>query len=99
MAKRQITIMLTCPCNCDPLIPHFYIVKLGFTGVYIIFLFFLLNIDCGYALEPPHNLCSEQKFEIVKKNQLKIVIFTAVKNCYMSHGRVFVMRLDQLHFL
>ena len=29
--------MLTCPCNVDPLTPHFYIVKLGFTGVYIIF--------------------------------------------------------------
>ena len=24
--------------NIDPLKPHFYIVKLGFTGVYIIFL-------------------------------------------------------------
>ena len=24
--------------NFDPLIPHFYVVKLGFTGVYIIFL-------------------------------------------------------------
>ena len=30
-----------------------YIVKLGFTGVYIIFLFLLKNIDCGYSLEPP----------------------------------------------
>ena len=38
----------------DPLKPHFYIVKLGFTGVYIIFLFLLRNIDCGYSLEPPH---------------------------------------------
>ena len=28
--------------------------KLGFTGVYIIFFLFLLkNIDCGYPLEPP----------------------------------------------
>ena len=38
----------------DPLKPHFYIVKLGFTGVYINFLFLLKNIDCGYTLEPPH---------------------------------------------
>ena len=37
----------------DPHKPHFYIVKLGFTGVYIIFLIFAQNIDCGYALEPP----------------------------------------------
>ena len=28
-------IMQTCPCNVDPLTPHFYIVKLGFTGVFI----------------------------------------------------------------
>ena len=34
-------IMLTCLCNVHPLTPHFYIVKLGFTGVYIIFLFLL----------------------------------------------------------
>ena len=36
-----LCIMLTCQCNADPLIPHFYIVKLGFTGVFIIFLFLL----------------------------------------------------------
>ena len=47
-------IMLTRPCNVYPLTPHFYIVKLGFTGVYIILLFLLSNIDCGYSLEPPH---------------------------------------------
>ena len=28
------------PCNEDPLIPHFYIVKLGFTGVHFCFLIF-----------------------------------------------------------
>ena len=38
--------------NFDPLKPHFYIVKLGFTGVYIIFLISAKNIDCGYSLEP-----------------------------------------------
>ena len=34
-------IMQTCPCNVDPLTPHFYIVKLGFTVVDIISLFLL----------------------------------------------------------
>ena len=29
------------------------LVKLGFTGVYIMFLISLKNIDCGYSLEPP----------------------------------------------
>ena len=41
------------PIQFWPFKPHFYIVKLGFTGVYIIFLIFLKNIDCGYSLEPP----------------------------------------------
>ena len=31
-------ITKTCLYNFDPLKPHFYIVKLGFTGIYIIFL-------------------------------------------------------------
>ena len=53
--------------NFDPLKPHFYILKLGFTGVYIIFLFLLKNIDCGYSLEPSRrgssNECFERKYE------------------------------------
>ena len=39
--------------NTDPLKPHFYIVKRGLTGVYIIFLISAQNIDCWYPLEPP----------------------------------------------
>ena len=34
----QFLITKTCLYNFDPLKPHFYIVKLGFTGAYIIFL-------------------------------------------------------------
>ena len=36
--RPSVAITKTCLCNFDPLKPHFYIVKLGFTGVYIIFL-------------------------------------------------------------
>ena len=43
----------TCLYNFDPTKPHFYIVKLGFTGVYIIFVLSAQNLDCGYTLEPP----------------------------------------------
>ena len=50
--RRTYPVTQTCLYNFDPLKPHFYIVKLGFTGVYITFLM-LKNIDCGYALEPP----------------------------------------------
>ena len=46
-------ITKTCLHNFDPFKPHFYMVKLGFTGVYIIFLLLFKNIDCGYLLEPP----------------------------------------------
>ena len=69
--------------NFDPLKPHFYIVKLGFTGVYIIFLISAQNIDCGYSLEPPHrggsneyhNLCFVQKYEKYQIFYLKTFSF------------------------
>ena len=50
--KKKKNITKTCLYNIDPLKPHFYIVKLGFTGVYIIFLISAQNIDKGYSLEP-----------------------------------------------
>ena len=46
--KEIFFITKTCLYNFDPLKPHFYIVKLEFTGVYIIFLISVQNIDCGY---------------------------------------------------
>ena len=63
-----------------PLKPHFYIVKLGFTGVYIIS---AQNIDRGYPLEPPSGGGSneypqfmfEQKCENYQNFYLKIFIF------------------------
>ena len=54
-----------CLYNFDPLKPHFYIVKLGFTGVYVIFLFLLKNIDCGYSLEPPRRGCSNEYLQFM----------------------------------
>ena len=53
-------ITKTYPYNFDPLKPLFYIVKLGFTGVYIIFLISAQNIVCGYSLEPPHQGSSNE---------------------------------------
>ena len=43
----RLFIMLTCLCNVDPITSQFYIVKLGFTGVYIFSLIFAQNIDRG----------------------------------------------------
>ena len=67
----QSCIMKTCLYKFDPVKPHFYIVKLGYRGVYIIFLISAQNINCWYLLEPPRrgcsnesrNLCFEQKYE------------------------------------
>ena len=50
--KVQV-IRETGPCNEYPLKPHFYIVRLGFTGVYLFLLLLIQNIDFGYSLEPP----------------------------------------------
>ena len=76
-------ITKTCLYNFDPLKPHFYIVKLGYTGVYIIFLISAQNIDCGYSLEPPRGGSNEypqsmfwaEIWKIIKKFYLKIFIF------------------------
>ena len=45
--------------NFDPLEPHFYVVKLGLTGVYIIFLISAQK-HCGYSLEPPRRGGSDE---------------------------------------
>ena len=59
-------IRKTCPCIEYPLKSHYYIVTLGYAGVYLFFLFLLQNIDCGYKLEPPRrggsNLYPESMF-------------------------------------
>ena len=39
--------------NFDPLKPHFYIAKKGFTGVYIIFLISAQKHRLWYSFEPP----------------------------------------------
>ena len=86
--------------NFDLLKPHFYIVKLRFTGVYIIFLIFTKKIDCEYSLEPPrrsgsneyYNLCFEQKYNKYQNFYLKTFIFFLVKFSIYLNRRVFVMR-------
>ena len=49
----SIQVIIKLICNEHPFKPHF-IVKLGFTGVLLLFFLYLLkNIDRGYSLEPP----------------------------------------------
>ena len=64
--------MLTCLCNVDPLTFHFYIAKVGFTGVY----FFLI-------FAPNHRLWVHVRtaaLKNIKKFKLKLVIFQSCKN-------------------
>ena len=64
--RKHIT--KTCLCNFDPLKPQFYIVKLGFTGVYIIFLIsaqkhrLWVLVRTASLLTSTHNLCFDQKY-------------------------------------
>ena len=51
--KTVSVITKTCLYNFDPLKPHFYIVKLGCTGVYIMFLISAQKHTLWYSLEPP----------------------------------------------
>ena len=51
VSKKKL--LATCT---SPLKPQFYTVKLGFAGVYIIFLISAQNIARGYSLEPPHRV-------------------------------------------
>ena len=54
--QKRHCITKTCLYNFGPLKPHFYITKLGLTGVNVYIIFFLLllkTIDCGYSLKPP----------------------------------------------
>ena len=92
-------ITKTCLYNFDPLKPHFYIVKLRLTWVYIIFLISAQNIDCGYSLEPPRRGGSngylqfmfEQKYDKCLMFLTKKIQFLEVKFSIYMHRRVFVM--------
>ena len=92
--------------NFDPLKPHFYIVKLGFTEIYIIFLI-LLKTDCGYSLEPHRRCCSNEYpkslfWAEIGKNirifYLKIFIFLVVKFSVFLNRHFFVMWEQILYF-
>ena len=100
------TITKTRLYNFDPRKPQFYIVKLGFTGVYIIFLIFAQKIDCGYPLEPPHrggsNEYPQSMFwaEIWKISDFFLsenFHFLVVKFSVYLNRHVFVMRFCSTH--
>ena len=99
--ENLVTVTKTYLYNFDPLKPHFYIVKLGFTGVYIIFIISAQNIDCGYSLEPPRwggsneypqSICFEQKYKKYQNFLSEKLSFLVVKFSVYLNRRVFVMQ-------
>ena len=92
-------ITKTCLYNFDPLKPHFYIVKLGYTGYILFFIVLLKNIDCGYSLEPPRRGGSNEYpqsmcwAEIWKISEFlsEFFHFLVVKFSIYLNRRVFVM--------
>ena len=101
LSRRTVSSLITKTrlYNFDPLKPHFYIVKLGFTGLYIIFLISAQNIDCEYSLEPPsrggsneyHNLCFVQKYEKYPSFLSENFQFLEMKFSVYLNRRFFVM--------
>ena len=77
--------------NVDPLKPHFYIVKLGFTGVYIIFLIstqkhrFWVLVPTIYVLS--------RNMKNIRNFCLKFLRFSVVKLSVYLNRHVFVMPL------
>ena len=99
MIRSFVHITKTSLYNFYPLKPHFYIIKLGFIEVYIIFLISAQNIDCGYSLEPPRrggsneNLQSMFWAEIWKISEFlsENFHFLVVKISVYLNGHVFVV--------
>ena len=83
-----LCITKTCLYNFDPFKPHFYIVKLGFTGVCIIFLISAQKIDCWYSLEPPRHNEKYGKYQSFLSENFQ---FSEVKFSIYLNRRVFIM--------
>ena len=100
-------IRKTCPCNEYSRKPHFYIVKLGFAGVYLFFLFLLQNIDCGYSLEPPRQISffffSAEKFQFLKLKKSPSIAWASFRNgiiqvVHEHEGFVFRLLIMQIPY-
>ena len=106
-AQEMPHIMKTCLYNFDPLKPHFYLVKLVFTGVYIIILISAQNHRLWHSLEPPRRGGSNEypQSTFLSRNMKKkyqnfypeififffFFFFLVVKFLVYLNGHVFVM--------
>ena len=98
IVNRSYFITKTCLYNFDPLKPHFYTLKPGFTELYIIFFIsaqkhrlWVLIRTAEAVLTSTHNLCFEQKYEKYQNILSKKLPFLVVKFSVYLNRRVFVM--------
>ena len=90
---HSLFITKTCLYNIDPLKPHFYTVKLGFTGVYIIFFISAQKHRLwvlGNSNEYPQSMFWAEIWKLsdfLSEN----FQFLEVKFCIYLYRRVFVM--------
>ena len=88
--KLSLTKTKTCLYNFDSLKPHFYIVKLGFTGVYIIFFHIsVLNIDCEYQLEQPRRGSSNEYLQSIFWAEMWKISEFLFENFHFFGGKIF----------
>ena len=91
---KRVFITKTYLYNFDPLKPHFYIVKLGFTGVYIFFVISAQKHRLWVLVRTAlmrHNLCFEQKYEKYQNFLSEILPFFGVKFSEYLNRHVFIM--------
>ena len=75
LVPTHFDITKTCLYNFDPLIPHFYIVKQGLTGAYIIF-FIYAQKHRLWVLVRTTSLCFKQKYEKYQSFLFYLKIFS-----------------------
>ena len=80
--------MKTCLYNFDPLYPHFYIVKQGFTGVYIIFAMVRLAIR-SHSLGPgqPEAYSAAWKFNDALLDMFQQLLWPHTRLCHTDGER------------
>ena len=89
---RPIKIRITSPCDLYPLSSQFYIVKLGFTGVYIFSYFALKHILWVLVRKASkRQFYGEPTIYVLSKTKKKIKRFANFTNICIMHGYVCVM--------
>ena len=85
--EKRPNIRITCPCDLYRLAPHFYIVKLGFTGVYGFSYFFALKQRLWALSEAVLTCTHKLRFEQIFENSQNI----STENCHFYSQNLCVL--------